>query len=299
MPMSPALHRISTNVRFLTGSLLLPEYAAALAERLFLTPPKPRLPESTFFDFLDAHASFVEHRGRNLASWRWGPLDAPAVLLAHGWGGHAAQMHAFVPRLLGAGYRVIAYDQPAHGLSEGRLTGLPDFAGALEAVAAHHGNVRHVLAHSLAGAAVAIAVSRGLRLKSTVLVSPPSDLVGYSRRFARWAWMPEGLRRAMQAAIEERFGLRWSEIEIPRLAPRLKTPALVIHDRGDAFVPWKQGAALARAWPGARLLSTEGLGHGRILEADAVLRAAVDFIGGKSGVANPAVPALPNPAPLY
>jgi pimeloyl-ACP methyl ester carboxylesterase len=103
----------------------------------------------------------------------------------------------------------------------------------------------------------------------------------------------------MQAAIEERFGLRWSEIEIPRLAPRLKTPALVIHDRGDAFVPWKQGAALARAWPGARLLSTEGLGHGRILEADAVLRAAVDFIGGKSGVANPAVPALPNPAPLY
>jgi pimeloyl-ACP methyl ester carboxylesterase len=297
--MSPALHRISTNVRFLTGSLLLPEYAAALAERLFLTPPKPRLPESTFFDFLDAHASFVEHRGRNLASWRWGPLDAPAVLLAHGWGGHAAQMHAFVPRLLGAGYRVIAYDQPAHGLSEGRLTGLPDFAGALEAVAAHHGNVQHVLAHSLAGAAVAIAVSRGLRLKSTVLVSPPSDLVGYSRRFARWAWMPEGLRRAMQAAIEERFGLRWSEIEIPRLAPRLKTPALVIHDRGDAIVPWKQGAALARAWPGARLLSTEGLGHGRILEADAVLRAAVDFIGGKSGVANPAVPALPNPAPLY
>jgi pimeloyl-ACP methyl ester carboxylesterase len=297
--MSPALHRISTNVRFLTGSLLLPEYAAALAERLFLTPPKPRLPESTFFDFLDAHASFVEHRGRNLASWRWGPLDAPAVLLAHGWGGHAAQMHAFVPRLLGAGYRVIAYDQPAHGLSEGRLTGLPDFAGALEAVAAHHGNVQHVLAHSLAGAAVAIAVSRGLRLKSTVLVSPPSDLVGYSRRFARWAWMPEGLRRAMQAAIEERFGLRWSEIEIPRLAPRLKTPALVIHDRGDAFVPWKQGAALARAWPGARLLSTEGLGHGRILEADAVLRATVDFIGGKSGVANPAVPALPNPAPLY
>ena len=299
MPMSPALHRISTNVRFLTGSLLLPEYAASLAERLFLTPPKPRLPESTFFDFLDAHAGFVEHNGRNLASWRWGPLDAPAVLLAHGWGGHAAQMHAFVPRLLGAGYRVIAYDQPAHGLSEGRLTGLPDFAGALAAVAAHHGEVRHVISHSLAGAAVALAVSRGLRLQSTVLVSPPSDLVGYSRRFARWTWMREGLRRAMQAAIEERFGLRWSEMEIARLAPRLKTPALVIHDRDDAMVPWKQGAALARAWPGARLLSTQGLGHGRILENDAVLRAAVDFIGGKSGVTSPAAPALPDPAPLY
>ena len=60
MHLSHELHRISTNVRFLTGSLLLPEYEAALAERLFLTPPAPKLPQSTFFDFLDARSSYVE-----------------------------------------------------------------------------------------------------------------------------------------------------------------------------------------------------------------------------------------------
>lgn len=306
MPVSTVLQRISTNVRFLTGSLLLPEYAAALAERLFLTPPvshNAQLPQSTFFDFLDARSSYVDYRGRSLATWRWGPLDAPAVLLAHGWGGYAAQMRGFVPRLLAEGFRVIAYDQPAHGLSEGKLTGLPDFAGALAAVAADDAkrgsNAQHVISHSLAGAAAAIAISRGLRLKSAVLVSPPSDLVGYSRQFARWTWMPEPLRRAMQAAIEERFGVRWFELEIPRLAPRLNTPALVIHDHGDSVVPWTQGAALARAWPGARLLSTVGLGHGGILESDITLRAAADFIAGKSAVASLAAPELPHPAPLY
>ncbi len=299
MPLVHEWHRISTNVRFLTGSLLLQEYAAALAERLFLTPPAPRLPQSTFFDFLDARASFIEHRGRQLAAWRWGPVDAPAVLLAHGWGGHAAQMRGFVPPLLAAGFRVIAYDQPAHGLSEGKLTGLPDFAGALAAVAKHHGGVRHVIAHSLGGVATALAMSRGLNLKSTVLVSPPSDLVGYSRRFARWYWMPEPLRRAMQAAIEERFGLRWSELEIPRIAPRLHAPALVIHDHGDSVVPWVQGAALARAWRGARLLSTVGLGHGRILESGIATRAAADFIAGRSAMAELAAPSLPQPAPLF
>jgi pimeloyl-ACP methyl ester carboxylesterase len=211
-----------------------------------------------------------------------------------------------VPRLLAEGFRVIAYDQPAHGLSEGKLTGLPDFADALVAVAMHHGNVKHVIAHSLAGPAVSIAIaraqsfpSRGLALESAVLVSPPSDLVGYSRQFARWTWMPEALRRAMQAAIEERYGLRWFEIEVPRLAPRLKTPALVIHDHADSFVPWEQGAALARAWPGARLLSTVGLGHGRILESVITTRAAADFIAGRSDVASPAAPALPHPAPVY
>ncbi len=302
MALAHNLHRISTNVRFLAGSLLLPEYAAALAERLFLTPPAAsygtKLPQGTFFDFLDAHSSYVDYRGRNLATWRWGPLDAPAVLLAHGWGGHAAQMRGFVPQLLRAGFRVVAYDQPAHGLSEGKLTGLPDFAGALAAVATHHGGVRHVITHSLAGPAVSIALSRGLALQSTVLVSPPSDLVGYSRRFARWYWMPEALRRAMQAAIEERFGLRWFELEVPRLAPRLKTPALVIHDCDDGIVPWQQGAALAKAWPGARLLSTNGLGHGRIVEGERVRRAAADFIAGNA-VASLAAPELPHPAPLY
>jgi pimeloyl-ACP methyl ester carboxylesterase len=299
MHLSHELHRISTNVRFLTGSLLLPEYAAALAERLFLTPPKARLPQSTFFDFVDAHAGFVEYRGRNLAAWRWGPADAPAVLLAHGWGGFAAQMRGFVPQLLASGYRVIAYDQPAHGLSEGRLTGLPDFAGALAAVAASYGGVRHVVAHSLGAVGAALAITRGLQLQSAVLVSPPSDLVGYSRQFARWTWMPERLRRRMQAAIEERYGLRWFELEIPRLAPRLRTPALVIHDHGDGIVPWSQGAALAQAWPGARLLSTVGLGHGRILGSDIATRAAADFITGRSAVASLAAAEPPVPAPIY
>ena len=299
MPLALALHRISTNVRFFTGSLLFPDVAVALAERLFLTPPRRALPPATFFDFLDARASYVEHRGRQLATWRWGPVDAPAVLLVHGWGGYAAQMRRFVPQLLAAGHRVIAYDQPAHGLSEGRLTALPDFAGALAAVAAHHGGVRAAIAHSLGAIALAYAHARGLALDRAVLVSPPSDLVGYSRRFARWAWMSEPLRKAMQAATEERYGVLWDEFAIERLAPRLKAPALVIHDHGDGVVPWPQGAALARAWPGARLLSTVGLGHGRILEHDTTTRAAGDFIAGRSDVASLAAPALPQPAPAF
>jgi pimeloyl-ACP methyl ester carboxylesterase len=300
----------STNVRFLfqtllkraglgASALLAPGLAGLWAERLFLTPPRPRYPSSEFFDLIDARQSFVRHRGRHIATWRWGAPDAPAVLLVHGWGGRATQMRRFVAHLTAGGFRVIAYDQPAHGLSDGRLTGLPDFADALAAVARHHGKVRAVISHSLGGPAAAIALARGLQIERAVLISPPSDLVGYSRRFARWLALPERVRRSMQASIEERFGVRWSELEIARVAPHLRAEALVIHDRQDTQVPWTQGAALARHWPGARLMSTDGLGHGRILEDDAVARAAVDFIAGRSAVAPAALPDFPNPAPLY
>ena len=92
--------------------------------------------------------------------------------------------------------------------------------------------------------------------------------------------MPEPLRRAMQGAIEERYGIRWEELELKRVAPRLAASALVIHDRDDRTVPWKQGAAVAQYWRGARLVTTQGLGHGRILQDEAVVGAAATFITG-------------------
>jgi len=297
MPTVFSLPKISTNVRFAASSLLFPELAGALAERLFLTPP--RKGAMSALDLIDARSSLIEHKGRQIATWRWGSLSSPAVLLAHGWGGYAAQLRGFVFPLLTAGYRVIAYDQPAHGVSEGRLTGLPDFADAMTEIAWHHGEVRAIVAHSLGAAAAALAVARGLRVESVVAVSPPSDLVGYSRRFARWHWMPEAARRAMQTAIEERYGVRWDEIDLARLAPRLGARALVIHDRDDRMVPWTQGASFAHRWPGARLLSTDGLGHRRILGSEDVTRAAADFIAKRSSVAAVAAPALPYPAPIY
>jgi pimeloyl-ACP methyl ester carboxylesterase len=299
MPAAQTLHKISTNVRFAAAALVAPGLAGAWAERLFLTPPRPKYPASGYFDLIDAHSSFVAHRGRNLATWRWGPPDAPAVLLAHGWGGLATQMRGFVFHLAAAGFRVIAYDQPAHGLSEGRYTGLPDFADALAAIARHHGGVRALIGHSLGATAAALAMAQGLAIERAVLISPPSDVVGYSRRFARWHWIPERVRGAMQEAIEERYGIRWADLEVGRFARRIDAAALVIHDRDDRMVPAWQGARLARVMPGARLWLTEGLGHGRILEDDAIQRAAADFVAGRSSVAGKAYPSLPHPAPIY
>jgi pimeloyl-ACP methyl ester carboxylesterase len=300
----------STTVRLLFQTLprraalrasatLAPRLAGLWAEQLFLTPPAARHPESALLDLIDARSGFVAHKGRQIATWSWGSHQAPAVLLAHGWGGAATQMSRFVYPLTAAGYRVIAYDQPAHGLSEGKLTGLPDFAEVMAEVAWHHGGIEAVIAHSLGAAAAGFALARGLPLKRAVLLSPPADLLGYSRRFARWHWIPERVRGAMQAAIEERFGVRWTEFELGSMAPRLAGEALVIHDRGDRVVPWTQGAKFARAWAGARLLLTDGLGHGRILEDEATVRAAADFISGRSKVASPAAPAVPQPAQIY
>src|SRR3954463_327154 len=163
------LPRISTNVRFAASALLFPELAGAWAERMFLTPPRHG-GVAAALGLLDARSSFVEHKGRHIATWRWGSRDAPLVVLGHGWGGYAAQMRAFVFPLLSAGYQVVAYDQPAHGVSEGRLTGLPDFADVLTEIAWHYGGAQAFIGHSLGAAAAGLALAqRRLRFQRVVL----------------------------------------------------------------------------------------------------------------------------------
>src|SRR2546426_11520045 len=190
MPTALSLPRISTNVRFAASALLFPELAGAWAERLFLTPPRNG-GAAAALDLIEARSSLFEHKGRHSATWRWGARDAPAVILAHGWGGYAAQMRAFVFPLLSAGYQVIAYDQPGHGVSEGRLTGLPDFADLLTDLAWHHGEARAFIGHSLGGAAGALGLPpRRGRFGKGVVVRPPADPLGHPPRLAAWGWRP-------------------------------------------------------------------------------------------------------------
>ena len=65
---------------------------------------------------------------------------------------------------------------------------------------------------------------------------------------------------------------------VPRLAAGLATPLLVVHDRGDATVPWEEGAAIAAAWPDAEFVTTTGLGHRDIVRDGDVVARAVAFM---------------------
>jgi pimeloyl-ACP methyl ester carboxylesterase len=169
---------------------------------------------------------------------------------------------------------------PGHGDSGGRLVTLPHVVAAIRAVAAARGPVRAVVAHSMGAAATARALYEGLGADAAVLIGPPAEMVTPSAVYAEALGLAPRVRALMQERVERRVGMPWSAFDVTRLAPSLGVPALVVHDRGDAEVPWQHGDAIARAWPGARLLTTDALGHRRILRAPEVVRAAVAFVAG-------------------
>jgi pimeloyl-ACP methyl ester carboxylesterase len=210
--------------------------------------------------------------------WIWG--EGPAILLVHGWGGRGAQFAAFVPPLVAAGHAVVAFDGPAHGESSGRQASLLDFRDAVHAVGTAAGPLAGLVAHSLGATAAALAVREGLPVERVTFLAPPADPAPFFRRFLGALGVPAALAPSIEATFERQTGFRWRDLVVPAFTPAPTVPLLVVHDRGDREVPWQDGAAIAAAWPGATLVTTDGMGHRKLVRDAEVVARVVDFVAG-------------------
>lgn len=286
---SPATHpptRVPPRLRALRGAFkalerVSPSLGARWALRLWCQPPaaggrrRDDRPGPGRISTLAAAGSpsvVVE-------TWGYGP----PVYLLHGWGGWRGQLGAFVEPLVSAGYRAVAVDVPSHGDSasgtagRGRST-MIEFAQTLAALANAHGAPVAVIAHSMGGAATALAVRDGLSVPRAVFVAPAADPVAQTIRFAEVLGIGPRTYERMLKLLRALAGRPMSEFDVRTLDGRLVPPTLVIHDRDDREVSYEQGLAIAGTWPGTQLLSTSGLGHRRILRDDDVIQAAVDHV---------------------
>ena len=254
-----------------------PWLASRVALELFRTPRRFRTPPRETALLHDAEP-FAIRLGvsRRIQAWRTG--SGPAVILMHGWEGRGSQMAAFTPALVASGFQVITFDAPGHGRSSGRRSSLPHFTWALRAVADSVGEPHAVIAHSLGCAAATLAVRDGMHAGRLVFVAPPLNPEDYTRQFGAMFGLPETVVEGLRLRIEERFLRKWADYSLAGSAPRMTVPLLIVHDRADEETLWSGGAALAGLWPRARLVTTEGLGHRRVLRDPGVIEEVVEFV---------------------
>jgi len=258
-------------------SATAPRIATRVAADLFMTPRRFPTPDREK-EVLAHGTPFAVQLGtsREVRAWRFG--KGPAVILAHGWEGRGSQLGAFVAPLVDRGYSVFTFDAPAHGASPGSRSSLPHFAWAVRAVADAAGAPHAIVAHSLGCAAATLALRDGLDVQRLVFLAPPLNPRDYTERFGTILGLDDATIRGMQTRIEERFARKWSDYSLEETARTMTAPLLVVHDRQDRDTTWAEGSALASAWPGARLLTTDGLGHRRILRDATVLEEVTRFV---------------------
>ncbi|MCB1548947.1 MAG: alpha/beta fold hydrolase [Hyphomicrobiaceae bacterium] len=276
-------------------SRIAPNRAGDLAFRRFCTPRQwPRWPEN--HQELSARARYhlrnaglvrVRNREADLQAYVFEPDVTPArgaVLLVHGWTSEASFMMAFTEPLRRSGFRVVAFDFPAHGKSAGRCTNLAACARAMLRVVDALGPFDAVVAHSFGGL-VALLVAEGgppmphtAAFQKMVLVATPNRLGDMTLDFGRTLGLTPAAQRAYEAHIC-RVGHRplatFSAVE---LLKSCRFPVLVIHSRDDDEVPFAHAEQIVAAAPAAELAAFEGLGHRKVLYAPPVTRRTMKYV---------------------
>jgi pimeloyl-ACP methyl ester carboxylesterase len=262
---------------------LAPAASDKWAATLFSTPRRRRRPPEPGTPGLSAERFRVTSGDVELAAWSWG--QGPAVVLSHGWNGNAAQLSSFIRPLLDAGFRVVAFDQPAHGHSTGRRTNLPQMAQALQSMVRAVGPLHAVVAHSLGATAASLALFDHLPAQRAVLVAPPAAPPYFAQRLAQYLGLSPERTEGMLAQLQRNVGIHLDSLDIRSIAGWMRQPVLILHDVQDREVPFAHGRAIAEAWPNARFVPLERLGHTRPLSDAGVVRQAVDFV--REGTAVP------------
>ncbi|HKT30132.1 alpha/beta hydrolase [Dyella sp.] len=269
---------------FAVGSRLAPNRTVDRAARLFATPfasSRSRARTAQPDDAMQRGELVIN--GESIATYVWGdPTTQPYALLVHGWSSFGLRYLPWIAKLHDMGYAVVAFDQPGHGASSGSLCTLPDFIATIRAIGQNFGSAAVAIGHSMGGAAVALAQDERWYAQRLVLIAPAADIEAAAGRFIRFVRLGEHLRDRFIAWCEQRTGVCIRELQVHRHVPSLGQPGLIVHDLDDREVPWEEGERYARYWPSSRLLTTQGLGHHRVLDAPEVIEATLAFLRGES-----------------
>ena len=219
----------------------------------------------------------LPHEYGPIAVYSWGA--GPTVLLVHGWNGRGTQMGGLAARLVDAGYRAVAFDAPGHGRSPGYCSTIFRIVDAVEMITNEVGPLKGIVTHSFGAMVIARALREQLTTDKVVCINPATQLSLLKETFYGMLRIAPGTQRVFEQLLEKNYGADIDNVISADVnAAELSIPALIIHDKDDSEVPWQQGELLADAWPGARFVLTQGLGHTRSLRDNETIQKVVSFI---------------------
>lgn len=268
---------------FNTIGRLFPKKAAKIAFELFSTP-RMRAKHKTSDPILESARVFEFLYGKQiLKGYEWG-RGAQTVLLVHGWESRGTALRTFVPALVAQGFRVVAFDGPAHGDSAGKTTNLIHFAGAVRAAIRQVGEVHAIVAHSFGGASSVYALSHldtSLSVEKLVLVAVPDSMYRVLDGAADSLKLPKTIRKEFFRLIENLLQKPATEVDVSRAHANLNIKeALLVYDLLDPVVPFSAGENIYKHWEDVTLLVSEGLGHYRLMKNPDLIGRVVEFVNG-------------------
>ncbi|WP_330959898.1 alpha/beta hydrolase [Photobacterium sp. 53610] len=262
------LRRRATNLITRAYHRMAPSHAVNTARKLLLTPEKI-IKQAEQPDGMRIKA--IQSTEGSLMTYALG--DGPVWLLGHGWSGSASQFFPLMEKIAAAGFTALAFDNPAHGNSEGQYGHLPGFVKGLEAVIDQEvEELAGVVAHSMGCTMVLESKHPKLAGKPMFLIAPVLNYRDNLYRMVDVSGFSLRLFRDVVGEIEQQYQYPIDTVDTFARLSEHQGKVLIVHDVSDRFAQIEQSRD-ANALNHVELIETEGLGHSRILSSQAVLDA--------------------------
>jgi len=190
-------------------------------------------------------------------------VDGPVVIVTPGWGDSKVGALARLDALAGWASRIIAWDPPGLGVSEGRcglgVTEPGMIRGLVDRYAGEQGAALY--GWSLGGGASVVAGAGDDRVVGVIAEAPYRAAATPARNVLAGAGLPWRVNLPCALwLIGRRLG-GWGGFDRAAHAAGLRAPLLVLHGTEDAVCPVADGRAIAGAAARGEIAEIPGAGH--------------------------------------
>lgn len=258
---------------------MMPARFGRMAYHTWFSPTRFSMPERERAVLDGATVGVIVVDDIDVVTYRWGDSASPTILFVHGWSGRGTQACAFVESVVNAGFSLLSFDAPAHGRTQGKQTSVLQFADALLALQKQFGRFHGCITHSVGGMALALAAQFGFTPHRAVCICPPNDFDTILHNFCRILDVPPRVKYEMLKLLYATHGSLIKQfVTVENNAAHIDFPALLVHDRDDPEIPWRDSEKIHRVWKNSELMLTDTLKHHRIVRDDSVVAAAVRYL---------------------
>ncbi|MBC7934947.1 MAG: alpha/beta hydrolase [Rhizobacter sp.] len=251
------------------------------AFRLFCTPlVKYKGKKAEIFNNGKQHEFVLG--GKTIRGYECNPGGDKTILILHGFSSTCHKFDKYATALIEKNYRVLAFDAPAHGFSDGKTINALEYSHMIQKVVELYGPVDAYMGHSFGGIAVSLALEHIPHNENTkvILIAPATETSSAVEGALKFLNVTNpAIKKALNDHIYNVGGQPTEWYSIRRAIKNIRASVLWIHDHDDDVTPMADALKVKEdANANVAFILTNGLGHQKIYKDALVKKAILDFL---------------------
>jgi len=263
-------------------SFLSPKLGGRLAFKLFQKVRKKDISKREISFYEKARHFRIPLPKEDLHCYEFGNPTGELIFLVHGWDSNAGSLSKFAFELEERNYRVISFDLPGHANTKSEYTNLYECKEAFKKLIEFINPQEPftIISHSFGSAMTAYTMAEiDYSVDKFVFLTTPNSLLEIFTNFKNFVGITDKTFSFMLNNVNKLLKEDVHDISVEEKLKHISfTKLLIVHDKKDKILPFKNSEEVLMSTDNTELKSYERIGHYRMLWNNDVLKDTLDFI---------------------